>query len=207
MEKKKVILTIDNGEEDILTEKEFGRVGLRQLRIQRITQEALEQSAVLSQEDIGRCLFCDVRTVKRDIRAIKNRGIDVITRGVLHNIGRGQTHKVKIIGLYLDSRTYSEIKLKTQHSIGSIKRYLDSFTRVLAAGYYGFKDNKQISDVSGLSENLVKQYGKLIEESQSNKLRLERMSEMVESWIKSEALKKRMLKSGYRAVVTMGGYV
>ena len=34
----------------------------------------------------------------------------------MHNIGRGQTYKVKIIGIYLDGETYSEIKLKSRQS-------------------------------------------------------------------------------------------
>jgi hypothetical protein len=55
-------------------------------------------------------LSVSLRTVNRDISRIKQRGIEVVTRGYLHNIGRGQTHKVKIIGMYLDRKTYSEIK-------------------------------------------------------------------------------------------------
>ena len=99
LEKKRVRLTIDNGIEDREILREFGRVGLRHIRIERITEEAIEQGGVLSQEDISNYLFCTVRTVQRDIKKIKERGIEVITRGVLHNIGRGQTHKVKIIGM------------------------------------------------------------------------------------------------------------
>jgi hypothetical protein len=53
MEKKKVRLTIDNGLEDIEAKKEYERIGLREIKIQRITEEALEQSGVLSQEDIS----------------------------------------------------------------------------------------------------------------------------------------------------------
>jgi hypothetical protein len=128
MQKKKVRLTIDNGMEDIEVLKEYGRIGLREIKIQRITEEAIEQGGVLSQEDISKYLSVSLRTVKRDISKIKQRGIEVVTRGYLHNIGRGQTHKVKIIGMYLDGKTYSEIKLTARHSVGAIKRYLESFT-------------------------------------------------------------------------------
>ena len=41
MFKKKVVLTIDSGIEDTEVLKEFGRIGLRQIRIQRIAGEAL----------------------------------------------------------------------------------------------------------------------------------------------------------------------
>ena len=93
MFKKRVILTVDSGFEDQEAIEEFGRIGLRRIRIQRITQEAMDQDGILSQEDISKYLSCDVRTVRRDLREIKESGIEVITRGVLHNIGRGQTHK------------------------------------------------------------------------------------------------------------------
>jgi biotin operon repressor len=175
MEKKKVRLTIDNGIEDIETLKEFGRVVLRQTRLTRITDEALEQQGVLSQEDLGKYLGCTVRTIQRDIKQIKQRGIEVITRGYLHNIGRGQTHKVKIIGMYLDGYTYSEIKQGSRHSMGAIKRYLESFTKVLISRSKGIYGVKEISLVTGISTGLVKQYVGLLKESRKDKTRRENL--------------------------------
>ena len=207
MEKLRVIVTLDNGIEDNQILREHGRVPLRRIRIQRMTDEAIEQNGIMSQEDLARVLRCDIRTIQRDIKAIRTRGIEVITRGVLHNIGRGQTHKVKIVGMYLEGSTYSEIKLRTSHSVGAIKRYLESFVKVLAAMHYGIDEIKIISTVTGLTENLVRQYRELIEQSRRIKQRAEMMRQMVGSWIKSEELKKRMLQSGYRAVVTEGGVI
>jgi len=207
MNRRRIVLTIDNVIEDRKTEREFGRISLRQIRIQRITDEAIEQDGIMSQEDIARVLNCDTRTIQRDIQDIKQKGIEVITRGVLHNIGRGQTHKVKIVGMYLDGNTYSEIKLKTRHSIGAIKRYIESFMKVLAVNKYGIKGLNTRSIVTGLSENLVRQYTELIKESSTDTHRREKMQEMIESWEKSEELKKRMQRSGNRAVVTAGGVV
>ena len=43
MEKKRVRLTIDNGIEDLEVLKEYGRIVLREIKIQRITEEAIEQ--------------------------------------------------------------------------------------------------------------------------------------------------------------------
>ncbi len=207
MEKLRVIVMLDNGIEDSQILREHGRVPLRRIRIQRMTDEAIEQNGIMSQEDLARVLRCDIRTIQRDIKAIRTRGIEVITRGVLHNIGRGQTHKVKIVGMYLEGSTYSEIKLRTSHSVGAIKRYLESFVKVLAAMHYGIDEIKIISTVTGLTENLVSQYRELIEQSRRIKQRAEMMRQMVGSWIKSEELKKRMLQSGYRAVVTEGGVI
>jgi len=179
MEKKKVRLTIDNGTEDIEALKDYGRIGLREIKIQRIIEEAIEQGGVLSQEDISKYLSVSVRTIKRDIRNIKQRGIEVVTRGYLHNIGRGQTHKVKIIEMYLDGKTYSEIKLIARHSSGAIKRYLESFTKVLMAQSKGIYERKEISAVTGISEGLVKQYLELIRQSKKDKTRKENLKDLI----------------------------
>lgn len=179
MEKKKVRLTIDNGIEDIETLKEFGRTELRQIKVQRITDEAIEQGRVLSQEDLSKYLSCTVRTIQRDVKAIKKKGIEVVTRGYLHNIGRGQTHKVKIIGMYLDGRTYSEIKLSARHSSGAIKRYIESFTKVVMAQSKGIYERKEISAVTGISEGLVKQYLELIRESKKDNTRSENLKDLI----------------------------
>lgn len=190
MQKKKVRLTIDNGIEDIEVLKEFGRISLRQIKIERITEEAIEQGGVLSQEDLGKYLSCTVRTIQRDIRQIKQKGIEVVTRGYLHNIGRGQTHKVKIIGMYLDGQTYSEIKLKTRHSVGAIKRYIGSFVKVLMSQARKIHRAKDISSVTGLSEVLVKQYVELIDESKHDKTRKENIRLLIERSGYREGIKK-----------------
>jgi type I site-specific restriction-modification system R (restriction) subunit len=190
MEKKKVRLTIDNGIEDMEILKEYGRINLRQIKIERITEEAIDQGGVLSQEDLSKYLSCTVRTIQRDIKAIKQKGIEVVTRGYLHNIGRGQTHKVKIIGMYLDGKTYSEIKLNTRHSVGAIKRYLESFTKVVMAQSRGIYRIKDISAVTGISETLVKQYTELIKESKKDKTRKENLGLLIERSSYREGVKK-----------------
>lgn len=190
MEKKKVRLTIDNGIEDIETLKEFGRTELRQIKIQRITDEAIEQGGVLSQEDLSKYLSCTVRTIQRDVKAIKKKGIEVVTRGYLHNIGRGQTHKVKIIGMYLDGKTYSEIKLTARHSSGAIKRYLESFTKVVMAQSKWIYERKEISSVTGISEGLVKQYLELIRQSKKDKTRSENLKDLIKRNSYREGIKK-----------------
>jgi len=190
MEKKKVRLTIDNGIEDIEILKAYGRIILRQKKIERITDEAIEQGGVLSQEDLSKYLNCTVRTIQRDIKAIKKKGIEVVTRGYLHNIGRGQTHKVKIIGMYLDGKTYSEIKLTVRHSSGAIKRYLESFTKVLMAQSKGIYERKEISSVTGISEGLVKQYLELLKESKKDKTRSENLKDLIKRNSYREGVKK-----------------
>jgi hypothetical protein len=205
MEKKKVRLTIDNGLEDLEILKSHGRIELRRIRIERITEEAIEQSGVLSQEDLGKYLGCTVRTIQRDIQEIKSRGIEVITRGYLHNIGRGQTHKVKIIGMYLEGHTYSEIKQKTRHSIGAIKRYLESFVKVMMAQSRGIIKVKEISMVTGLSEVLVRQYIGLKKQINKDKTSRENLKILLSRSSYREGIKKRIKSYSTPQAAMMGG--
>ncbi len=205
MEKKKVRLTIDNGIEDISVLKQYGRIALRQIKIQRITDEAIERRGVLSQEDLSKYLSCTVRTIQRDIKQIKKLGVEVITRGSIHNIGRGQTHKVKIIGMYLDGKTYSEIKLKTRHSVGAIKRYMESFVKVLMSRSNGIYRIKDISSVTGLSKNLVNQYVELIKQSKKEKTRQQNMKGLIERASYRRGIKKTVKSYMVAQAAMMGG--
>lgn len=205
MEKKRVRLTIDNGIEDLGVLKEYGRIELRRQKLQRISQEAIEQEGVLSQEDLSKYLGCTVRTIQRDIRAIKKGGIEVITRGYLHNIGKCQTHKVKIIGMLLDGMTYSEVKLKTRHSIGAIKRYIESFTKVVMAQRKGIYRTKDISSVTGISEGLVRQYINLLKESKAEKIRRENLNLLIERNSYRGHIKKTVKKHSEPLAAMMGG--
>jgi hypothetical protein len=205
MEKVRVRLTIDNGLEDMEVKKTFGREILRRTKILRITEESVDQRGVLSQEDLSKYLGCAVRTIQRDIRALKQEGHKVITRGYLHNIGRGQTHKAKIIGLYLDGLTYSEIKLRTQHSVGAIKRYLEGFTKILMARKQGIYRTKDISLVTGLSNYLVEQYISLIKESKRDQTRKRNIELLIERNSYREEVKKRVVQYSQPLAAMTGG--
>jgi biotin operon repressor len=202
--KTTVILTLHNGQDDIRILQCLGRSNLRQFVIQRITEEAVEQGGILTQEDLSYYLSCSVRTIKRDINAIRNRGIEVITRGVFHNVGRGQSHKSKIINFYLDGFTYSEIKRKTRHSISSIRRYLESFSKVLMSLHYGITDISEISSITGLSEYLINQYQQIISDSQNTPTRKRNLSILLEQAQYRNGIKKRIrqLPDGLQAEVT-----
>lgn len=203
--KKKVKITIDDGLSDEEVKIQFGRSELRRIKLQRITGEALEQDGVFSQEDLSKILNCSIRTIKRDISEIRKRGIEVITRGVLHNIGRGQTHKVKIIEMYLDGRTYSEIRQNLKHSVGSIKRYLSSFAKVLLCYKRRIYTKREISQLTGLSENLSGEYLELIRESKKDKIRKANMDELALRKGYREGIKKREEKYWTAMELLTGG--
>jgi hypothetical protein len=205
MARKKVRLTIDNGSEDLEVKKAYGRIALRQTKIQRITEEAIEQGGLLSQEDLAKYLSCTERTIQRDICQLRGKATEVMTRGYLHNIGKGQTHKVKIIGMYLDGMTFSEIKQKARHSIGAIKRYIDSFSKVVAAQKRGIYQRREISAVTGLSEYLVGQYSEVIKEGKKDKIRKSNIEAIADRMGVSESRKKTVLRYSEAQAAMMRG--
>jgi hypothetical protein len=152
-----VTWTLNNGAADQAVLHSQGRVALRRLRILRLLDEALEQGAVASQEDLAVALNVGVRTIKRDCQALAAQGIELPTRGRLKGIGRGQTHKAQIIGRWLRGETYDQLILSTRHSLTSIQRYIQTFVRVVALHQQGWS-NSQIARFVLSSEALVQEY-------------------------------------------------
>lgn len=154
----RVELTIDNGIEDLDVLRSQGVVALRQLKIMRITEEAYLQGGLLTQEDLGRLLQVSSRTIRKDINGLNRDGNPIHTRGYDHDIGRGLSHKARIIDLYLSGLTYDEIMRKTRHSAFSIKRYVNSFGRLLLLLSHDLKDLSEISRLLHQSERLTREY-------------------------------------------------
>lgn len=154
---KEVVWTLDAGREDRQVLQRDGPAALRHVRVQRLLDEALEQGAVATQEDLARALNVSVRTIKRDCQALEAQGLVVPTRGRLKGIGRGQTHKAQIVGRWLRGETYDQIRLHTRHSLSSIQRYVQAFVRVADLHRQGF-DRGQIALLLALSPYLVGEY-------------------------------------------------
>jgi hypothetical protein len=135
---------------------------LRRSKIQRMTQEAQEQGALLTQEDLARLLCTSRSTVKRDIAHLRAEGIDVPTRGQVKDIGKGVSHKGRIVGDWLAGYTFSEIEQRRRHSIHSIERYCSDFQRVVRLHGHGLSV-AQMRISTGMSERLIKEYLALYE--------------------------------------------
>ena len=156
-EATEVTWTVDAGAEDQQIRQRHGQQALRRVRIQRLLLEALEQDAVATQEDLERVLNASLRTIKRDCAALQAQGIYLPTRGNVHGIGRGQTHKAQIIGRWLRGETYDQIALHTHHRPVSIQRYLQTFTRLVQLHHRGLSQN-QIGMLLQISPTLVQEY-------------------------------------------------
>jgi len=186
--KVEVILTVDDGMEDARVKAKEGAEGLRRGRILRLTEEALEQGGVMTQEDLARVLQVDRRTIVRDIQALEQEKHMVSTRGAVKNVGRGQTHKVKIIELWLNREGYDKISRWVHHTPQAIKRYVSTFLRLVVLHRQG-KDAKEIGFLTQSSPKLVQDYLALYEKALGQPAQREKLEEELERvsvWQRSE---------------------
>jgi biotin operon repressor len=176
VEKVEVTLTVDSGVEDAEVRQRDGLAGLRRGRILRLTEEALAQGGVLTQEDLARVLGVEPRTIRRDIQALKSEGYLIPTRGQVKGVGRGQTHKVKIIELWLDRQGYDQIARRLYHSAQAIKRYVSTFLRMVVLHQQG-TPVPEIAFLTQTSERLVRDYLAVYQQASQTPHRAEKLAE------------------------------
>lgn len=154
---KRVAINLTVDSPDDLEALRHGIAALRRNKIQRLTQEAREQGALLTQEDLARLLCTSRSTVKRDIAQLRAEGVDVPTRGQVKDIGKGVSHKARIVGDWLAGYTFSQIRQRRAHSLYAIERYCADFMRVLRLHARGLS-RVDIRVSTGLSERLIGEY-------------------------------------------------
>jgi len=175
-DKVEVTLTVAAGSEDAEVKVREGAEKLRQGRILRLIDEALDQGGVLTQEDLARALGVDVRTIRRDVRALKAEGQRIDTRAQLKGVGRGQSHKVRLLQLWLDRQGYDHIARAMHHSPPAIQRYVSTFLRVVALKRRG-SALEEMAFVTQSSLRLVRDYLSLYETTLTQAHRREKLEE------------------------------
>lgn len=130
--KKSIVLTLFDDEDDkdfsVMSDSEV--LQMRRRRLCRITEQAREQGGLLTQEDLAKYLMCSVRTIRRDIVALKKLGIVIPTRGQQQDIGPTVTHRALAVEKWLEGKEPVEIARNIKHSVRAVERYLESFKRV-----------------------------------------------------------------------------
>ncbi len=162
-EKKRVVLTLVDGSDDMAVLQDQGSSALRQLRVLRVTEEAYQQGGLLTQEDLAYLLHVSVRTIRNDVKALIRDGQTVHTRGYDHDIGRGGSHKSRIVELYLNGFTYDTIMRRTRHSAAAIRRYVTMFGRMLLLIEKGFTKPLDLCHLLQISPRLAEEYLALFE--------------------------------------------
>jgi hypothetical protein len=156
-----VTLTVSEpGDADIL--KSQGISGLRKHKLLRLANEAYDQGGLLIQEDLALLLTTSTRTIQRDMREMREQGIEIPTRGSIQDIGPTVSHKTKIIELYLKGYEYTEIEQRTRHTGDSIKRYISGFSKVILLTRKGYLP-LQIRELTNQSEKVIQEYLALYE--------------------------------------------
>lgn len=159
---KTVHLTVYS-EEDPETYHQHGIAALRQAKILRVTDEAYEQGALLTTEDLAILLCSSTRTIEYDLKHLREKGIAIRTRGHVKGIGQRASHRGWIVGLYLEGLEMDDLVLRTKHSEQALSNYLETFKRVVLLT----DRNMSLEDIStalGISRPLVGEYQHLIQE-------------------------------------------
>ncbi len=170
--------SVDAGVEDRQVWLQHGAKALRQVRVQRLLLEAVEQGAAATQEDLAQALNVSVRSIKRDFEELQAQGHYLPSRGNLQGIGRGQTHKAQIIGHWLRGETYDQIALHTHHTVISIQRYVKTFVRVIELRQQGFEEH-QIAMLLQIGVVLVQEYLAVYQNNDTQECRI-RLQEQLE---------------------------
>jgi biotin operon repressor len=157
MDRVEVVLTIDAGAEDADVEIAEGVTGLRRGRILRLLEEALEQDAVLTQEDLAWILNVNVRTIRRDIQVLKEEGHAIHTRGQLKGEDEIQLYKTRAIELWLDQLDPEEIARWLHHSLRAVKRFISMFLETVTL-HQQEKPAEEIATIIQTSLRLVQDY-------------------------------------------------
>lgn len=192
-DKVELTLTVDAGAEDLEVKQTQGLEGLRRGRILRLLEEAVEQGGLLTQEDLGHVLGVTRRTIVRDVKVLQAAGHLLATRGRVKGVGRGQTHKVKIIELWLNRVSYDQIARQVYHSPQAIKRYVSTFLRMVVLQRQG----TVVSDIAFLtssSARLVTDYLALAQAAEGVPHRLAKLEEelhRVSTWRKMDPVEKK----------------
>lgn len=147
-----VTLTLIDPEDraELPWEGKQGSVHLRRRKLQRLTEEAREQGGLLTQEDLAALLSTDVRTIRRDVGALRKGGVVVATRGQQKDIGPGVSHRGVAVRKWLEGKEPVEIARAINHSVGAVESYLEKFKRVAYLRRKGF-DDYQIAMTVGMS--------------------------------------------------------
>ena len=108
--------------------------------------------------DVGILLGKSFSTVSRYVLEHQKENDEILpTRGNIHDIGPGITHKGIIIRKKLEKKSTSQIAKETNHSPEAVDRYIRDYGRVKML--IGKRMTvEEISYATGISRGVVKQY-------------------------------------------------
>ena len=148
-------------ERERLAAQEVTTAELRRERAIRFFAEAEAQDGLLTHDDVAWFVGASTATVGKWVRAHqRDEGEVVPTRGTLHDLGRGTTHKRIIVRLHLEGKLGGEIARRTRHAQKNVDRYIAGYERVrlLARSH----TREEIPALANMSPSLVAEYLALV---------------------------------------------
>jgi hypothetical protein len=146
-----------------LANGDINSAALRRERALRFFFEAEQQGGLLTLTDVAWFVGASITTVGSWVREHQQSAGEIVpTRGTLHDLGRGTTHKRLIVRLYLDGKLPSEIARLSRHAQKNVDRYIAGFERVRLLSRK--HPPEMIPALAGMSRSLVREYLRLLEE-------------------------------------------
>jgi hypothetical protein len=90
-------------------------------------------------------------------QAIAKSKVFIPTRGNIMDIGRGVTHRVQIVQLYVQGYTEAQIVRRTHHTYDSVASYISDFARIMLLVDQGLAAS-HIRKILQRSMKLISQY-------------------------------------------------
>jgi hypothetical protein len=150
----------------LLTERELrwnrrARRAFCRARFARWCFEAYEQGGVLTLLDLSLMSGLSEHFVSNVLQEYEvETGKIVPTRGTVHDIGRGVTHKAEVIRRWLRNESPEKIARALSHSQGAVDRYIAAFQRVrILATKVPISD---LPTLTGLSVSVINEYVALL---------------------------------------------
>lgn len=168
--KKRVTLDLITFEDIKQLEEGVSFPEVRRQRQARLIRQTRAQGAALAQSDVSLMTLVAGGTVSRDLKRYQQENGCVLPyRGVEHDMGSTCTHKVEIIRLLEQGYLEWDIrrKLKIEHSLTSIERYVQPYKNVMKLLERDFTP-VEICCILSLPARLLEQYVEIIREHHPN---------------------------------------
>jgi biotin operon repressor len=176
---------------DLRLRRSQGLSALNRALVARLCREALEQGGVLSLEDLADLLRLSVATVKRYKQALARAGTPVKTRGDVADMGPALTHRDRIVKLFLQGYSETEVAQRTSHTLGCVEAYVADFLRIALLCQDGYSAG-ETARLARLSKGKVQSHRSLLAELEADAFYQGALKRVLEIY----RLKRTMKKGG-----------
>ena len=134
------------------------------VQLERVVKSARSQGGLLTGAEVALLLNLSLTTLGRYLRRYYERHREVLPmKGYVLDQGSNPTHKGIIIEMYEQAVSPADIVLKTGHTQEAVDRYIKGYDQVLALSRKKH-DAVSISQITGRSINVVRQYLQLVKD-------------------------------------------